>query len=361
MWQTALLFYEERCKDGGGDIMGKMLVILLTGALFLISAGMSSAQTLIKGAGATFPYLLYARWFSEYSTLNKGVRFSYQPIGSGEGIAAILERKVDFAASDKLLSVEERKKASGKIIEIPMVLGAVVVAYNLPGSRGVLKLTPELLAAIFLGEIKRWNDPRIVAMNKDFTPLPDRTIFVVHRADPSGTTNIFTDYLNRVSREWARGIGKGTIVKWRTGIGEHGNGGVTQRVKSMPWSIGYIELAYAQGLGLPFASLKNREGYYVEPNVASIESAGRHLQLTDIAGRDISLVDEPGRDVYPICGLTWILVYARQSNHKKGEMLAKFLKWSLGNGQLLARDQNYVPLPENVRNMALKLVNTISY
>ena len=342
-------------------MMGKMRILLLTTVLFLSSASLASAETLIKGAGATFPYLLYAKWFSEYSMLNQGVKFSYQPIGSGKGIAAILENKVDFAASDKLLSVEKGKIVSRKIIEIPMVLGAVVVTYNLPGSRGELKLTPDLLAAIFLGEIQKWNDPRIAAINKNFTPLPHQTIFVVHRADPSGTTHIFTDYLSQISKEWAHSIGKGTIVKWRTGIGENGNGGVAQKVKSMPWSIGYIELAYAHGLGLPFVSIRNREGYYVEPNMASIEAAGRHLKFRNITDREISLVNKTGRDVYPICGLTWILVYAQQSNHQKGEILVKFLKWSLGNGQQLARDQHYVPLPENIRKISLKLVDTIKY
>jgi phosphate transport system substrate-binding protein len=241
-------------------MMGKIRILFLITAIFLSSAGIAAAETLIKGAGATFPYLLYAKWFSEYSILNQGAKFSYQPIGSGEGISAILKHKVDFAASDKLLSIEEAKKVSGKIIEIPMVIGAVAVAYNLPGSGGELKLTPDLLAAVFLGEIKRWNDPRIAAINKNFAPLPDQAIVVVHRADPSGTTSIFTDYLCQVSKEWAYGIGKGTLVKWPAGIGENGNGGVAQRIKSIPGSIGYIELSYAHGLGLPFVSVSIREG-----------------------------------------------------------------------------------------------------
>ncbi|HET6421352.1 MAG TPA: phosphate ABC transporter substrate-binding protein PstS [Geobacteraceae bacterium] len=347
-------------------MVGRIRVLLLITVIFFSvifpgSAALAASKTLIKGAGATFPYPLYAKWFNEYSMLNQGVRFSYQPIGSGEGIAAILEHKVDFAASDKLLSQEEAKRASGKIIEIPMVLGAVAVAYNLPGSKGELKLTPDLLAAIFLREIKRWNDPRIAAVNKNFSPLPDQTITIVHRADPSGTTSIFTDYLSQVSSEWAHRIGKGTLVKWPAGVGEHGNGGVAQRLKSIPGSIGYIELSYAHGLGLPFAAVRNREGYYVEPNPASIEGAARQLRIENVTDQETSLVNKLGRNVYPICSLTWIMVYAQLRDHQKGEALVKFLKWSLGNGQQFAMDLHYVRLPEDLRQRALQLVARIRY
>ncbi len=341
--------------------MIRYFMMLLMVATLLVTAGVTAAETLIKGAGATFPHLLYSEWFSEFSSIHPGVKFSYQPLGSGEGIKAILEDKVDFGASGKPLSDEERKKASGKILEIPMVLGAAVVAYNLPNVTGTLKLTPDVLASIFLGEITRWNDPRIAAVNKDIPSIPDQPVFVVHRADASGTTSIFTEYLSQVSGTWAGSIGKGALVKWPVGIGENGNGGVARKIKSMPWSIGYIELSYAHGLGLAFAAIKNRDGYYVEPNTASIKAAGRHLREKDASDGKISLVNRTGRDVYPICGVTWLLVHARQKDHQKGEILVNFIKWCLGRGQQLALDLHFVPLPDNLRDRSLKLVDTVRY
>ncbi|MBP1752739.1 MAG: phosphate transporter substrate-binding protein, PhoT family [Geobacteraceae bacterium] len=258
--------------------------LLVLAALAMTAlAGQASAETLINGAGATFPYPLYSKWFSEYAKVDPSVKFNYQSIGSGGGIKQILAQTVDFGATDKFLTDEQLKSAPGKILHIPTVMGAVVVTYNIPGIGKGLKMTPDVLADIYLGKITKWNDPRIASVNKTIK-LPANDIVVVHRSDGSGTSAIFTDYLSNVSAEWKNKVGMGASVNWPVGLGGKGNEGVAGQIKNVKNSIGYVELAYAHENKLPYASLKNASGSFVEPTPAAEEcrewqEAGRVPQL----------------------------------------------------------------------------------
>ena len=292
-------------------------ITALAAAALLALASLASAETLINGAGATFPYPLYSKWFSEYAKIDKSVKFNYQSIGSGGGIKQITAQTVDFGASDKFLSDEELKTAPGKLIHIPTVMGAVVVTYNLPGVPTGLKLSSEDVADIFLGKITKWNDPKITNDNPGVT-LPDKPIVVVRRSDGSGTTSIFTDYLSAVNKEWAAKVGKGPSVKWPVGLGGKGNEGVAGQVKNTQYAIGYVELAYAVENKLPYAFLKNRDGKFAEPTIASISAAAAGSAKNMPADYRVSLVNQPGKDTYPVVGFTWLLVYEQQKDKVKG-------------------------------------------
>src|SRR5512133_1391541 len=248
----------------------KIAAIVAAGLLSL--ASLASAETLINGAGATFPYPLYSKWFSEYARIDKTVKFNYQSIGSGGGVKQITAQTVDFGATDAFLSDKELAGAPGKLLHIPTVMGAVVVTYNLPGVPKGLKLKVEDVADIFLGKITKWNDKRIADDNTGVS-LPDKAIIVVHRSDGSGTTSIFTDYLSGVNSDWAAKVGKGASVKWPVGLGGKGNEGVAGQIKTTQYTIGYVELAYAFENKLPFATLKNRAGSWVEPSIKSTSAA----------------------------------------------------------------------------------------
>jgi len=323
-----------------------------------LTAGQASAETLINGAGATFPYPLYSKWFSEYAKVDSSVKFNYQSIGSGGGIKQITAQTVDFGASDKFLSDEELKAAPGKLIHIPTVMGAVVVTYNLPGVPTGLKLNSEDVANIFLGKITMWNDPKIADDNPG-VKLPAKPIIVVHRSDGSGTTSIFTDYLTGVNAEWAQKVGKGASVKWPAGLGGKGNEGVAGQIKTTPYSLGYVELAYAFENKLPYASLKNKSGAFVEPSIHSTSSAAAAAVKHMPADYRISLVNQPGKDAYPIVGFTWLLVYEQQKDALKGKKLVEFLNWSLHKGQKMASPMLYAPLPDSVLKMVEKTIKTI--
>ena len=323
-----------------------------------ISSGQASAGTLINGDGATFPYPLYSKWFSEDAKIDTSVKFNYQSIGSGGGIKQITAQTVDFGASDKFLSDSELKAAPGKLIHIPTVMGAVVVTYNIPGVAKGMKLDSEDVAGIYLGKITMWNDPRITADNKGIN-LPAKPIIVVHRSDGSGTTSIFTDYLTGVSAEWAQKVGKGGSVKWPVGLGGKGNEGVAGQVKTTPYSVGYVELAYAVENKLPYASLKNKSGVFVEPSIKSTSAAAAAAAKQMPADYRISLVNQLGRDAYPAVGFTWLLVYQEQKDPLKGKKIVEFLKWSMTKGQKMAAPMLYAPLPANVVKMVEKTINTI--
>lgn len=318
-------------------------------------AGVASAETLINGAGATFPYPIYSKWFSEYAKIDTSVKFNYQSIGSGGGIKQITSQTVDFGASDKFLTDAELKAAPGKLIHIPTVMGAVVVTYNVPGVKTGLKLTADNVSGIYLGKITKWNDPKIVANNPGVA-LPAKPIIIVHRSDGSGTTAIFTDYLSNVSPEWKSKVGMGTSVKWPAGLGGKGNEGVAGQVKSTAYSVGYVELAYAFENKLPFATLKNRDGNFIEPSIktttAAAAGAAKHMP-TDYR---ISLVNQPGKDAYPIAGFTWLLIYEHQKDAAKGKKIVEFLKWELKKGQKMAAALLYAPLPPNVIKMVEKTI-----
>jgi phosphate transport system substrate-binding protein len=322
-------------------------LMLLTSSAF--------AETLINGAGATFPYPIYSKWFSEYAKVDTSVKFNYQSIGSGGGIKQTLARTVDFGASDKFLTDAELKGAPGKLLHIPTVMGAVVVTYNIPGVAKGLKLSSEDVADIFLGRITKWNDPKITNDNPGVT-LPDKPIIVVHRSDGSGTTAIFTDYLSAVNSQWKQKVGMGASVKWPVGLGGKGNEGVAGQIKSTAYTIGYVELAYATENRLPYASLKNRDGVFVEPTIkattAAATGAAKHMP-NDFR---ISLVNQPGKEAYPIVGFTWLLIYEQQKDPAKGKKLVEFLKWQLKHGQKMAASLMYAPLPENVVKMVEKSI-----
>jgi phosphate transport system substrate-binding protein len=313
------------------------------------------AQMMINGAGATFPYPIYSKWFDEYAKVDPSVRFNYQSIGSGGGQKQILAQTVDFGASDGPMSDDNLAKAPGKILHIPTVAGAVVLTYNLAGNPS-LKLDGDTVAGIYLGQIKKWNDPKIAALNAG-AKLPDQDIVVVHRSDGSGTTFIFTDYLSKVSAEWKQKAGNNTSVNWPSGIGGKGNEGVSGQVKQTPGAIGYVELIYAVQNKMPYAEVKNSAGQFVKPTIESVTAA---LATADIPDDfRFSMTNAPGKDAYPITGATWLLVYQQQKDAAKGKKLVEFLKWALTKGEGMAKDLNYAPLPDEVQQRVLKRIDEI--
>ena len=315
----------------------------------------ASAQMMINGAGATFPYPIYSKWFDEYAKVDPSVRFNYQSIGSGGGQKQILAQTVDFGASDGPMSDDNLAKAPGKILHIPTVAGAVVITYNLDGNPA-LKLDGDTIANIFLGKIKNWNDPKIAASNPG-AKLPDKEIVVVHRSDGSGTTYIFTDYLSKVSGDWKQKAGNNTSVNWPAGIGGKGNEGVAGQVKQTPGALGYVELIYATQNKMPYADIKNAAGGFMKPTLESITAA---LATADIPDDfRFSMTNAPGKDAYPIAGATWLLVYEQQKDPAKGKKLVEFLKWALTKGEGMAKDLNYAPLPNEVQQRVLKRIDEI--
>jgi phosphate transport system substrate-binding protein len=320
------------------------LVFALACALVAASA---DAQLQLNGAGATFPYPIYSKWFNDYIKVDPSVRFNYQSIGSGGGIKQITEQTVDFGASDGPLSDEQLKAAPGHLMHFPTVMGAVVLTYNIPGVSVSLKFTPEAIAGIYLGKITKWNDPALTGPNPG-VPLPNQDILVVHRSDGSGTTYIFTDYLSKVSPEWEKRVGKNTSVNWPVGLGGKGNEGVTGLVKQSPNSIGYVELIYALSNKLPFGDVKNRAGNFVKPSLQSVTAAaaGYAAQMPD--DFRVVITNAAGADAYPISGMTWLLVYEQQKDVQKGRKLVQFLEWMMHDGQKLAPALDYAPLPKEV-------------
>ena len=336
----------------------RVLGTILVGGLFLLlgQPGLR-AQLLINGAGATFPYPLYSRWFDEYTKVDPSARFNYQSIGSGGGQQQILARTVDFGASDGPMSDANLAKAPAKLLHIPTVAGAVVVTYNLPGAPA-LKLDGPLIADIFEGKITSWSDPRIGALNPGIKP-PNEDMIVVHRSDGSGTTYIFTDYLSSVSQGWQKHVGCNTSVRWPTGLGAKGNEGVAGQIKQLPGTIGYVELAYAHQNKLPFAQIKNAAGVFIKPSIESVIEA---LNTADIPDDfRFSMVNPPGAGAYPIAGATWLLVYQQQTDPAKGRKLVEFLEWALTQGEAMAASLDYAPLPPKLQSRVLEQIKTIRY
>ena len=313
---------------------------VLLSTLLFASAAFAADKMLITGAGATFPFPLYSKWFSDYNKLHPEVQINYQSIGSGGGIKQVSEKTVDFGASDAPMTDEEMARAPG-IQHIPTVLGAVVIVYNVPGVE-TLKLTPETLSAIFLGKITRWNDPAVERDNKG-AKLPDAAIAVAHRSDGSGTTAVFTDYLAKVSPEWKSGPGAGKSVRWPSGLGGKGNEGVTGIVKQTQGAIGYVELAYANQNKLAVAELRNHDGKYVKPSIETVSAAAEKAALPE--DYRVSITNAPGANAYPISAFTYLLVYQDQIDGAKGEALVRFLWWAVHDGQKLAAPLDYAPLP----------------
>ena len=304
------------------------------------------AQTTLNGAGATFPYPMYSKWFSEYHKAHPDVEINYQSIGSGGGIRQVLAGTVDFGASDGPMSDEQLAQAKVKILHVPTVLGAVVPAYNIPGVSGEIKFTGEALAGIFLGKVTSWNDPAIASANPGVN-LPNQPIVVIHRSDGSGTTYIFTDYLSKVSSEWQSQVGKGTSVKWPVGLGGKGNEGVAGMIRQMQGAVGYIELIYAVQNKIPYGSMKNAAGTFVKASLESVTAAAGSVKSMPADFR-VSITNAPGKDAYPISSFTWLLIPTQSKDAAKGKILADFLNWMVDDGQKMTADLTYAPLPGNV-------------
>ena len=317
-------------------------------AIAVIAATPACKAQDLNGAGATFPQPIYNKWFNEYKTA-KGVAINYQPIGSGGGIKAMQEGTVDFGASDAPMTEDEMSKLKGPVYHVPTVLGAVVLTYNLPEVTKQLMLTGPVIADIFMGKVTKWNAPEIAALNKGVT-LPNKDILVVHRTDASGTTYIFTDYLTAVSPAWAAGPGKGKDVKWAVGLGGAQNAGVMGQVRQIPGSIGYVELAYAKENKVPYASIKNAAGNFVEPSIQSVTAAaaGIAAKLPPTTDFRVSIVNSPAPDAYPIASFTYLLVPEKWADAGKRDKFVSFLKWALSDGEKEVETLNYAPLPPNV-------------
>jgi len=321
-------------------------------------AGSLMAQDL-NGAGATFPYPIYSKWFADYATTS-GVKINYQSIGSGGGIRQLTEGTVDFGASDAPMSDAEMAKLKAPVMHLPTVLGAVVITYNIPGVTKSIRLTGPIVADIFAGKITKWNDGQITALNKG-VKLPASDILVVHRSDGSGTTYIFSDYLSTVSPSWAQAPGKGKELAWPVGLGGKGNEGVAGQVKQTPGAIGYVELAYAKQNSLPFADLQNANGEFITPTIESVTNAAAAAaaKLPDNTDYRISIVNAAGKGAYPISSFTFLLVYQTQPDAAKGKKLVDFLRWYLRNGEKTAASLDYAPLPASMVAQLEKRLGTI--
>ncbi len=324
--------------------------------------GATGAAQDLTGAGATFPKQIYEKWFHDYAA-KTGIQINYQAIGSGGGIKQFTEGTVDFGASDAPMSDEEMAKLKTPAYHIPTVLGAVVLAYNLPEVSKPLNLTGPVIADIYLGKVTKWNDPQIAALNKG-VQLPPKDILVVHRTDGSGTTYIFSDYLTAVSPAWKAGPGTGKELKWPVGLGGKGNDGVSGQVKQVPGAIGYVELAYARQNRIPYAAVRNAAGAFVLPSIESVTESAAGIAAKLPANTDfrMSIVNAPGKSAYPISSFTYLLVSQTQTNAVKGKKLVDFIKWALHDGESMAAALDYAPLPRNVvamldkRLAAVKLV-----
>jgi len=322
-----------------------------------VPASQAAKAMLINGAGATFPYPLYSKWFSLYSKINSKVKINYQSIGSGGGIRQLLDKTVDFGATDAPMKDKELAKSKVHIIHLPTVLGAVAITYNVPGVRDGMKLTGKALAAIYLGKITKWNDPKLVALNNGLN-LPNKYITVAHRSDGSGTSAVFTDYLSKVNPDWKTTVGQGKSIQWPVGLGGKGNEGVTGLVKQNPNSIGYIELAYAKTNHLPVVALKNRHGDYVLPSVKAVSKAAAGAKLP----KDFraSITDAAGKGSYPISAFTYLIVYEKLPA-AKGHQLVSFLDWAYSKGQSMAEPMDYAPLPKSLIKKVKRAVRQIKF
>jgi phosphate transport system substrate-binding protein len=327
-------------------------------AVFVSSSSATAQSVELTGAGATFPYPIYSKWFSEYAT-KTGVKINYQSIGSGGGIRQLTEGTVDFGASDAPMTDDEMSKLKVPVVHVPTVLGAVVITYNVPEATQALKLTGDEVADIFLGKITKWNDPRLTASNPG-VKLPSQDILVVHRSDGSGTTFIFSDYLSSVSATWKQAPGTGKELQWPVGIGGKGNDGVMGQVKQTPYAVGYVELAYARQNKLPYASIKNAAGKFVEPSIDAVTAAAATANLPPTTDFRVSIVNAPGAAAYPISSFTFLLIPKSYSNAAKGKALLDFVKWAIHDGEKEVAALDYAPLPAKVVSMLDQRLTSIN-
>lgn len=337
--------------------LNKTVLAILVGNLILGSLSVLASVETLNGAGATFPYPLYSKWFSEFRKVDSSVEINYQSIGSGGGIRQLLDKTVDFGASDAPMTDEQLAKSSVPILHIPTVLGAVVLTYHLPEMKKSIRLTPEVIADAYLGKITQWNDQRIQSLNPDIK-MPNLPIMIVHRSDGSGTSAVFTDYLSKVSPEWKEKVGSSTSVKWPTGLGGKGNEGVTGLIKQSPGSLGYVELTYAASNQLPIATLRNAAGNFVFPSPKSVTAAAQGAVKNMPKDFRISLANAEGKDTYPISSFTYLLVYGKMDS-KKGSKMAQFMNWALAEGQKMAEPLHYAPLPKQMLTSVKARINEI--
>ena len=333
-------------------------------AMMMVLAMSAAAigQTQLNGAGATFPYPMYSKWFSDYNKLHPDIQINYQSIGSGGGIKQVTEGTVDFGATDGPMNDQQMKDFQDKrgcsILHFPTVLGAVVPAYNLPGVTAELNFTPNALAGIFLGTITRWNDPELTRANPS-VKLPDHELVVVHRSDGSGTTYCWVDYLAKVSPEWKEKVGVGTSVNWPVGLGGKGNEGVSGQIKLTEYSIGYVELIYAVHNNLTYGSVRNSSGNFVKATLASTTAAAGGAAKNMPEDFRVSITNAPGKDTYPISTFTWLLIPDRIQDATKKDVIVRFLRWMLSDGQNLTEALDYAKLPTSVVPKELKAISKI--
>jgi phosphate transport system substrate-binding protein len=322
--------------------------------------GTAHSQLLINGAGSTFGYPIYSKWFDDYVRIDPAVRFNYQSIGSGGGIMMLRNHTVDLGASDAPLSDAQAQAMPATVLYFPSVMGAVVMMYNLPELKNqTIKLDGPAIANIYLAKITKWSDPSISKLNPEVR-FPDEAIQVVHRSDGSGTTFIMSDYLSKVSPEWSKRVGRGTSLKWPTGLGGKGSEGVTGLVQQTPGALGCVELTYALTNHIPVATISNHDGKWIEPTLEGVTAAAAGASANMPADFRVSITDATGEKSYPISSFTWLLVYQQQTDHAKGEAIVNFLKWALTDGQKDAAPLNYAPLPQAVVNRELEALKHIS-
>jgi phosphate transport system substrate-binding protein len=332
-------------------------------AIMALSITATDAQIILNGTGATFPYPLISKWSSEYHKIKPDIQLNYQPIGSGGGIKQMTAGTVNWGASDAPLTDEQMKAAEdahGPLIHIPETLGAVVIAYNIPGVTGTLKFDGETIANIYLGKITNWNDESIKKLNPK-VDLPDQRIIVVHRADGSGTTYIFSDYLSKVSSDWKDKVGESTSLNWPVGIGGKGNDGVSGQVSRTPGGIGYVELIYALQNNISFADLKNAAGVFIHPSINGVTEALANAAKTLPEDLRFSITNAPGKDSYPISSATWLLIYRNQTDPVKGKAVVEFMKWAVTEGQQFSTALDYAPLPKNIQRIDVEKLKTVQY
>jgi phosphate transport system substrate-binding protein len=337
------------------SLRGRLALLALAATAF---APAVQAQKL-TGAGATFPNPIYSKWFDAYNK-KTGIQINYQSIGSGGGIRQFTEGTVDFGASDGPMNESQITAVNANVAHIPTVLGAVVVTYNLPSLGDTkLKFDGTALVDIFMGRITKWNDKRLAALNPGVN-LPNIDLIVVHRSDGSGTSYIFTDFLNKFSREWHDKVGFATSVNWPIGLGGKGNEGVTQQVKQVEGALGYVELIYALSNKLPYAQIKNAAGTFVEPSLESVTAAAASAKLPKDTDFRVSITNAPGKDSYPIASFTWLLVKKDDKDPAKAKMVRDFLSWMISDeAQAMAKDLSYAPLPAEVRTLVAAQIKTL--
>jgi phosphate transport system substrate-binding protein len=335
-------------------VMTLSLILLLAFGLFMPGRGIAATE--LTGAGATFPYPFFSKAFYQYSQSNPDVTVNYQSIGSGGGIQQFIAKTVDFGASDVPMNTGELKRAGDQVLQIPDTLGGEAICYNLPGIGSGLKFTRDLVADIYLGKVTKWDDPAIQKLNPD-AKLPDLAIMVVHRSDGSGTTYIFTDFLSTVSSEWRQKVGTGKSVSWPapSSVGGKGNEGVAGQVRQSAGAIGYVELAYVIENHMTYGQLQNKSGAWVSPSIETIAAAAASKPV--VSATDFSIVDAQGTDSYPISGYSWLMVYQKPADPARGSLVKKVISWLVTDGQEVAKSVDYVPLPKNAQDLALKSIS----